>query len=89
VNDDNGDDVFLEVPPLPNEDDFNLPNCGITRKKGGQIVGGEKAASGEFPWIVSFQKPKNNGELGHFCGGAILNQRWIISAAHCFEGYIL
>ncbi|XP_077007972.1 serine protease 55 [Tamandua tetradactyla] len=44
-----------------------------------RIIGGIEAKVGEFPWQVSIQA---NNE--HFCGGAILNNWWILTAAHCF-----
>lgn len=40
---------------------------------------------GEFPWLVSIQLLPALGE--NKCGGTILNDRWILSAAHCFHGY--
>lgn len=40
---------------------------------------------GEFPWQVSIQI--NNGRsYVHNCGGAIINEYWIITAAHCIDG---
>ena len=44
------------------------------------IVGGSAANIADFPWQVSLQSG------GHFCGGSILNQSWILTAAHCVEG---
>lgn len=38
-----------------------------------------KAAEGQFPYIVSLRTQWNT----HMCGGGILNQRWLLSAAHC------
>ncbi|XP_077287638.1 chymotrypsin-2-like isoform X1 [Arctopsyche grandis] len=46
-----------------------------------RIVGGSDAATNSAPYAVSFQ----GALLGnHVCGGAIISNRNIISAAHCF-----
>uniref|UniRef100_A0A3B5QYI0 Ovochymase 2 n=1 Tax=Xiphophorus maculatus TaxID=8083 RepID=A0A3B5QYI0_XIPMA len=44
-----------------------------------RVVGGTQATYGSHPWLVSLQ---NKGS--HFCGGAILTDSWILTAAHCF-----
>ncbi|KAG5666501.1 hypothetical protein PVAND_014525 [Polypedilum vanderplanki] len=46
------------------------------------IVGGQYAKNGQFPYMVSLGNINVPG--AHGCGGGILNQRWILSAAHCF-----
>ena len=48
------------------------------------IVDGEKASEGQWPWQVHFRRSDGYG----FCGGAVLNKNWVISAAHCFENFI-
>uniref|UniRef100_A0A8C9R510 chymotrypsin n=1 Tax=Scleropages formosus TaxID=113540 RepID=A0A8C9R510_SCLFO len=44
-----------------------------------RIVGGQNAAPGSWPWQVSMRY-----QGSHMCGGSLINNRWILSAAHCF-----
>ncbi|KAF5891657.1 serine protease 33-like, partial [Clarias magur] len=44
-----------------------------------RIVGGFDASEGHWPWQVDIQKG-----VTHICGGTIIAQTWVLSAAHCF-----
>lgn len=46
-----------------------------------QIVGGEDAEAGEFPFIVAVE---NNGS--RWCGGSLINADTVVTAAHCTQG---
>ncbi|XP_034862489.1 coagulation factor IX isoform X2 [Mirounga leonina] len=58
-----------------NFENLTQPLNDLTR-----IVGGKDAKPGQFPWQVLL-----NGKVDAFCGGSIINEKWVVTAAHCIE----
>ncbi len=49
-----------------------------------RIVGGDEVTSkSTYPWIVSI---KTANTESHFCGGSLIDEQWVLTAAHCMEG---
>ena len=49
------------------------------------IVGGENTTIDNFPWQVATWGLQDNG-FYEVCGASIINQYWIVTAAHCVYG---
>uniref|UniRef100_A0A8C3V0T4 Coagulation factor IX n=1 Tax=Catharus ustulatus TaxID=91951 RepID=A0A8C3V0T4_CATUS len=53
-------------------------------RTGTRVVGGEDSVKGGVPWQVLLV----SGEGLGFCGGSIINEKWVVTAAHCLKpGY--
>ena len=57
------------------------PECGVRPAKSQitqHMVGGEDAELHSFPWLAQLLERGN-----HTCGAAVINSRWVATAAHC------
>lgn len=49
-----------------------------------QIVGGQESVAGTYPWMAAlFVDGK------YFCGGTLISEEWVVTAAHCLDGNAL
>uniref|UniRef100_A0A8C3TBP9 Peptidase S1 domain-containing protein n=1 Tax=Chelydra serpentina TaxID=8475 RepID=A0A8C3TBP9_CHESE len=64
--------LLLELP---------LPEACEHTRGSPRIVGGNDAMNGSWPWQVSIR-----GGSDHICGGTLIAESWVVSAAHCFSG---
>ncbi|XP_059575028.1 transmembrane protease serine 12 [Alligator mississippiensis] len=66
-----------------------LPRAGcgeqplVDQLSGPRIVGGRDAPLGAWPWQVSLQVFRPGLGFRHLCGGALVAERVVLSAAHC------
>lgn len=58
-------------------------NNNMRDKRGkGRVVGGRSSAPAAWPWVVAIYRD------GLFqCGGVLINDEWVMTAAHCFTKY--
>jgi chymotrypsin len=65
--------------------------CGASGYSGEtnmRIVGGYNAPAHYWPWMALLQmnfKTKNGRIQRDRCGGSIISNQWILTAAHCFD----
>lgn len=48
----------------------------------GRIVSGTPAAKGEFPWQAIIKEDEDDTLK---CGGSVISERWVMTAAHCTD----
>ncbi|XP_038565935.1 transmembrane protease serine 9-like isoform X2 [Micropterus salmoides] len=69
-------DLSISCPGLPP----SIPQVCGQPTLNTKIVGGQVASAGSWPWQASLQTSTGF----HFCGGTLINNQWVMTAAHCF-----
>ena len=68
---------------------YGYDECGLRIKKT-NIVGGETAKFGDYPYMAllgsSQQNPRSKKiETFYTCGGSLINKWYVLTAAHCVQ----
>ncbi|CAF5178167.1 unnamed protein product [Rotaria magnacalcarata] len=77
-----GKPTIPTIPPVINTTRPTIANtCGrqVITPSYQRIVGGTEAVAHSWPWIVSLQS------RDHFCGGTLIDNRHVVTAAHCID----
>ena len=64
-------------------------NFGRADETGDRIIGGESTEVNEYPWqadvIIHYYYAPTNGSGVRKCGGSVVSDSWVLTAAHCLE----
>ncbi len=65
--------------------------AGRTGMRGGAVVGGHPVDAADHPWAVALSSRERFGpeRSGQFCGGALVDVRTVVTAAHCLGPEVL
>ncbi|XP_078515096.1 transmembrane protease serine 12-like [Lissotriton helveticus] len=86
-----GSSVTTSPPPLAlpiKWPGLNNTNCGLrplVDYPTSRIIGGKTARDGAWPWQVSLEHYALFKGYEHICGGSVISEIWLLSAAHCFR----
>lgn len=66
---------------------LSIPFLAINESRNGRIIGGNDAVLGQFPHQVSIRAAGTGSNI-HFCGGVVMNNRWVLTTARCTMNHL-
>ncbi|CAG9815213.1 unnamed protein product [Phaedon cochleariae] len=51
-----------------------------------RVIAGSVAKEGDYPWQAAL-KVRVKDKSAHWCGAVIISSKWVLTAAHCLQGY--
>ncbi|XP_063545579.1 serine protease 27-like [Cydia strobilella] len=81
---------LLQRPSKVNKVQCGTRTVDFNPRRMAKIVGGTETPYGAFPWQVEIQMLDTEKlTFEHQCGGAVIAERLVLSAAHCFDKHPL
>ncbi|XP_023342069.1 transmembrane protease serine 11A [Eurytemora carolleeae] len=67
-------------PRLTNHSPWQERARMLEGKDLGRVLYGNETDTNEYPWQISMWLDRS-----HFCGGSLINENWVLTAAHCVD----
>ncbi|MDM8528441.1 serine protease [Anaerolineales bacterium HSG24] len=64
---------------------FNQPERATSHRLSRGLWGGGEAKPGAWPWQAALINAGSLASSGHYCGGSLIRDDWVLTAGHCTD----